>query len=74
MSSDESTSKGNTNINISKKTVKTILNVLSWLVFVFTILVTLSQLEDATVVEQTRAVCGGAFGVLIAIFLRQFAK
>tara|TARA_B100000686_G_scaffold296526_1_gene328162 strand:+ start:878 stop:1102 length:225 start_codon:yes stop_codon:yes gene_type:complete len=74
MSSDESTSKGNTNINISKKTVKTILNVLSWLVFVFTILVTLSQLEDATVAEQTRAVCGGAFGVLIAIFLRQFAK
>ena len=74
MSSDESTSEGNTNINISKKTVKTILNVLSWLVFVFTILVTLSQLEDATVAEQTRAVCGGAFGVLIAIFLRQFAK
>ena len=33
MSSDESTSEGNTNINISKKTVKTILNVLSWLVF-----------------------------------------
>ena len=74
MSSDESPSEGNANINISKKTVKTILNVLSWLVFVFTILVTLSQLEDATVAEQTRAVCGGAFGVLIAIFLRQFAK
>ena len=74
MSSDESTSDDNKTIRVSKKTVKTILNVLSWLVFIFTILVTLSQLDDATVAEQTRAVCGGAFGVLIAIFLRQFAK
>lgn len=74
MSSDESTSDDNKTIRVSKKTVKTILNVLSWLVFIFTILVTLSQLDDATVAEQTRAVCGGAFGVLIAIFLRQFSK
>ena len=74
MSSDESTSDDNKTIRVSKKTVKTILNVLSWLVFIFTILVTLGQLDDATVAEQTRAVCGGAFGVLIAIFLRQFGK
>ena len=74
MSSDESISDDNKTIRVSKKTVKTILNVLSWLVFIFTILVTLGQLDDATVAEQTRAVCGGAFGVLIAIFLRQFAK
>lgn len=74
MSSDGPTSEEGNNIRVSKKTVKTILNVLSWFVFIFTILVTLSQLEDATVAEQTRAVCGGAFGVLIAIFLRQFAK
>ena len=74
MSNDESTSNNNKTISISKKTVKTVLNVLSWLVFIFTILVTLGQLDDATVAEQTRVVCGGAFGVLIAIFLRQFAK
>ena len=74
MSSGGSTSEEGNNTRVSKKTVKTILNVLSWFVFIFTILVTLSQLEDATVAEQTSAVCGGAFGVLIAIFLRQFAK
>lgn len=74
MSSDGPTSEEGNNIRVSKKTVKTILNVLSWFVFIFTILVTLGQLDDTTVAEQTRAVCGGAFGVLIAIFLRQFAK
>ncbi len=74
MSSDGPTSEEGNNIRVSKKTVKTILNVLSWFVFIFTILVTLGQLDDATVAEQTRVVCGGAFGVLIAIFLRQFAK
>ena len=74
MSSDESTSNDNQTIRVSRKTVKTILNVLSWIVFIFTILVTLDQLNDTTVAEQTRAVCGGAFVVLIAIFLRQFAK